>query len=761
MTMCLRARLPTLSMITTLDFRTMSAVSTSALNSPIIDITSDICSLSRFLSTLRCLILDGRADFDLRRLNRFLGDARDAIQDPWQKIAVLSLRDYQELGVPDIFNSGSLAGLVFLDLSCSSGWAHELQHTHEFVHNNLPNLRVLKLSQMFLHSRTITQIIYNFPFSFWSLDVSGNKLDDEIIQALRTHGVRCDVNSRLQNDGHFDVEGKLRRSDVLDGCFFIDESDSSAAFSHPLRYLADPPNYSTDDEEESRNRPKKPARRIGTERIRGDSVDDAITVLAGGVHDPVPVEVEWPSCVPSPGGLTHLYMNGLEVSLRSVQGMLGISSGYIEHFECDQAKFSVSHQSGRGEWLSKVPWLSSGTVLYGFPGSAYLFRPVYSSNLRVLKIHHSLVTNVPTVLSKITSALENSWIAEEFFHGPIDLAYPQTYVPDMNPRLYSLTLAKIPRHSPGVIAKRIINFLKLLAAQEQAIEQIKTLLPHRGPPVLRGLRHLCLEFDPEAQEEMASLNTNDDVDEAMQAFSSFSLSDCAWEHAAAPTPPQPIYRPSRQASSGTTNTNTTRAAATASSSSKRSTNTTPAPPLPTKHTQQTPTTDQGRLSAFPYTVFETEHLPFRVHDEPVINVWIGNGTPGPPNTPAVDAYMRALARADGQRFLAGVTLATPCHVAAGVPAGSYIFGNAWHRLAVPEADDEGEIARPTRAELVEGMRDVVGDIKAFRLASREVYARLVQEDKVSGEVGQHDYWKGRVEISLLERKQGVEVMYGQ
>lgn len=732
-----------MSMIRILDFRTMSRVDSSlASYSPVSGITTHVNRLSRTLPNLCCLILDGRADYSMRSLKTSLDPSRDQTLEPLQKITLLSLRGHPQLGSPDIFLQQALGGLVYLDLSYTRGWAHDLQHTRGFVQENLPNLRILKLNHMALDSRTVGRILFDFHHQLWSLDISGNRLNDDIFHALRHHGVRCDVNSRLQHDGHFEVEGKLRHSNIADSIYFVDESDSSATSSHPLRYFADPPNYIGGNEDENRNQPYKPHRLVGTERIRGDSVDDAITVLAGGTHDPIPVATEWPSRYPFLGGLTHLHVNGLQVSMKSVQSLLDASSGYLEHFECDQATFSLSPHTERREWLSKAPWLSTSTTLSGFFGSAYLFRPVISSNLRVLKIHHSLVTNVPSVISKSTSALENIWVAEKLFHDPIDLAYPQTYVPDMNPRLYSLTLAHIPRYSPGIIATRIINFLKLLAAQEQAIEQTKKLTPPRGPLVLRGLRHICLEFEPEAHRQMADLNTEDDVDAALDEFSTFTFSDNAWEDDTPVTPTETISQPRRQSSS---------------IKSISSSTVSGAPTLPQQQ-QQIPTTPDGRFDVFPYTTTKTEYYPFPLTAERNLNIWIGNGTPNAPsNTPAVNAYMRGLTLFNGRYTRGNVVPATPCHVAAGVPAGSYLFGDAWHRLALPEKT----IKRPTKAELAEGMRDVLGEIKAFRLASREVYARLVERGEVSGAVGQHEYWKGRVEISIVEPRNEFDAMYGQ
>lgn len=756
----------TISMIRILDYRAMSREDSSlALSNPVSNVTAHVNRLSHSLPNLRCLVLDGRADYNMKSLKTLLNSTTDSTREPLKKIALLSLRGHPQLGSPEIFLQQALGGLVYLDLSYTRGWAHDLQHARGFVQENLPNLRVLKLGHMALDSRTVVRLLFDFPHQFWSLNISGNKLKDDVIHALHRLGVRCDVNRRLQHDSHFEVEGKLRRSDIADSIYFVDETESSANFSHPLRYFADPPNYNAENEDEHRSQPFESHRLVGTERIRGDAVDDAITVLAGGAHDPVPMTTEWPSRVPSLGGLTHLHMNGLQVSLKRLQSLLGDSSGCLEHFECDQALFSLSSQFERRDWLSKAPWLSTGTQLSGFFGSAYLFRPVISSNLRVLKIHHSLVTNVPSVISKSTSALENIWVAEKLFLDPIDLAYPQTYVPDMNPRLYSLTLAHIPRFSPGVIAKRIINFLKLLAAQERAIEQTKKLTPLRGPLVLRGLRHICLEFEPDAHQQMTDLNTEDDVDAALDEFSTFSFSDNAWDEDTAVTPIESINQPRRQSSSMK------------SISSSHLSAASPGPPT-VQQQQPIPTTPDGRFDVFPYTTTKTESLPFALTSEQNLNVWIGNGTPNSPsNTPAVNAYMRALTLSNGRfaRTAASsssigssisIIPATPCHVAAGAPAGSYLFGDAWHHLALPDKT----IKRPTKAELAEGMRDVLKEIKEFRLASREVYARLtaaaaaavvVQNGEEEVAVGQHEYWKGRVEISLVEPKNEFDVMYGQ
>lgn len=735
-------------MITTLDCRTLSPIFLSDLRTrnPEEWATlglSDIYKIVSHTPNLRCLVMDRRAEFSLKRFAQGL-ELEQRIRDkamayssltstppktPGPALAVLSLVSCPD-GIPrELFGGPLLSGLVYFDLSSTSARTDILwKDVGALSRQCLPNLRVLKLAQMGWTSSTAAHAI--FPrFSrtssrLWSLDLSNNRLDDKFIDILKDRGVYRDRDHRLQRDAYFEVEGKLRSSEIDDVDFVI-ESDWSGSFSHPLRYLADPPSYSkeqdADGRDGNRDRLESNTRILGNEPIRGDTIQDAIAVMAGGTYDPESPTAEWPGRSPSEGPLTHIHLNGTDITLMSIQGLLDSNCGYIEHFECDQAKVLASLNE-RNEWRFRAPWLSSEAALYGFPGSAYLFRPVISSNLRVLKIHHSLVTNTltirtePSVFSQDTSVLENIWIAEKFFTASMDLAYPQRYEPDMNSRLYSLTLAKIPQYSTGIIVKRIIEFLKKLALQEQAIDYAKKLFPgHRGPPILRGLRHLCLEFDHGARKEMANLSKDDDIDQAMTEFSSFDSNTDMWDTFSA------SREPVRESDTQT----------------RVLTDTTPESSSICERPGHKEF-KQSRLTVFPFSHTETEYYREPSHN---IRIWIGNGRPGPPNTPAVNAYMRNLTHLN-QHDVPSVIAATPCHVATGVPAGSYLFRDAWNRIAIPGED----IRRPTKAQLAADLRDVEAEIKAFRLASREVYARLVGEGRLTGEVGQHEYYRGSVRI---------------
>lgn len=383
--------------------------------------------------------------------------------------------------------------------------------------------------------------------------------------------------------------------------------------------------------------------------------------------------------------------------------------------------------------VRKAPWLSISTFLFGIPGAAYLFRPVISSNLRVLKVHHSLVTNIPTIACRSTDVLAELWLAETYLRERLDLAYPQTYVPDMNPRLYSLTLCMIPRHSTGAVTKRLINFLKLAARQEQMIEKVRASTPLRGPPVLEGLRHIRLEFESEAKHEIASLDDEDDeldagalLNRGEETFSFFSQS--SWD------------QPSSSVSSKVLGKRVTSCRVMRPAQASKAGNNETETPAPEK------------LDCAPFNQAQNEHIdvtikPANTRDkEVVLPVWVGTGVISPANPPAVNEYMRnlcdpAMVGADG------VTAATPYHVVAGVPAGSLIFHRAWDAMLLPTVE---EIRRPSKAAL-RGMKDVLGEIKAFRLEARRRFAEM-EAARVGTGAGEHEHehehWKGNLVVAL-------------
>lgn len=681
--------------------------------------------LASRLPNLRCLLLDGHPQLNLSMLSRH---AFQSSTVPLDKIHLISLANCGTSLPARFFGGQWLIGLVYLDMSSTPG---TLGNQGALIRHDLPNLRILKLRGKHLTDSTAAAIVRSFGTQLWSLDMSGNGLTDDFLSMLLEYSLPTYSNTRLQSNDHFSVEGQIRpvyengHSRVNRGPYFIDESEWSATFSSADRYLADPPVYGTTngDSTGEQGQPTVHGRSRGRDRIRGDSAEDAARVLAGAQWEDLPdalhpqhQRLHWP---PPQAGTTHLHLNELNLSASGVKCFLGRSPGYIEHFECDRTLLPYQYIS---VWQNNAPWLSKAANLYALPGAAYLFRPVISSNLRVLKVHHSLITNTPTLESRSTGELTNLWLAETYMRERLDLAYPQTYVPDMNPRLCSFTISMIPRYSTGIVAQRLTDFLRLAALQEQAIEATRALMPFRGPPVLQGLRHVRLEFEPDVKDELDSLeNGTDELDsealleQGTEAFSFFSES--AWGPSSSPVK---------------------------SKIKKQATETARSEDADTR--DEATFNVEEKFDDYPYNKARDEQVSFTINpgvdsDRPpkLVSVWIGSGTISAENPPAVNEYMRNVCDAANR---AGVCPATPCHVAAGVPAGSFIFERAWDSIMLPAANVE--LRLPTQTEL-RGMEDVVAKIKAFRLESRREYAAL---DAGRRNVGGHEYWRGRLELVL-------------
>ncbi|KAL1851711.1 hypothetical protein Daus18300_012460 [Diaporthe australafricana] len=719
----------TASMVAVMDFRGFA--SASGLEEHQEAYNNSFRELATRLPNLRCLLLDEHLQLNLSMMSRHAFRSSTIVS--LDKVHLISIANCGTSLPARFFGGQWLIGLVYLDMSNTPG---TLGNQGALISHDLPYLRIVKLRGKSLTDLTAGAIVREFGTQLWSLDVSRNGLSDEFLRTVLEYSLPTYSNTRLQSSNHFSVEGQIRHvynngQDRTDrGLYFVDESEWSATFSSADRYLADPPVYGatngdyTGEEGQAILR----GRSKGRERIRGDSAQDAVKVLAGASGEELPdalhpqhQRLHWPH---PRAGTTHLHLNELNVSASAVKCFLRESPGHIEHFECDKTRLPSHHTLA---WHSKAPYLSKSATLYALPGAAYLFRPVISSNLRVLKAHHSLITNTPTLESRNTGELTNLWLAETYMRERLDLAYPQTFVPDMNPRLYSLTISMIPRYSTGIVSQRLTDFLCLAALQEQAIERTRTLLPFRGPPVLRGLRHVRLEFEPDAKDELGSLeNETDELDsgalleEGTEAFSFFSES--AWGPSSSPVNSRGKNQAVGEATEATE-------------------------PKDADTKDENPSTKAEKIDAYPFNKARGEHVNFTINPvgeasqpvELVVSVWVGPGVISPENPPAVNEYMRNVC---DEANRAGASPATPNHVAAGVPTGSFIFDRAWDSIMLPAA--AAEIRLPTKAEL-RGMEDVVARVKAFRLESRRQYAALDSGRRASGG---HEYWLGRLEIVL-------------
>ncbi|WYZ37058.1 hypothetical protein EsH8_II_000564 [Colletotrichum jinshuiense] len=706
-----RVRQSTLALITTLDFRDF-AKDTAHFSSDNSSrtIPESLRRLPESLPSLRCILLDGHIEADPAFLTTTPpSEAENVPPNPRQGLTVLSIAHCQTQLPTGFFMSDKFQHLVYLDVS---GLPGSLQPLIAAAHGrrNLTQLKVLKARRRELNDALSLMLFQAFRGSLWSLDISENNVTDGVLGQLAVLGFNS---PSLRSQSRFMTEGKLvsdgHGNDTHGRITYIQESEWSGTFSHPERHFVDAPAYSAD---ESRGLQEDEAVRTnGRTPLRRDSVDYVKAAIAGSMDQPVP---DW-SDVPhldvctAPAGITHLHISDTHITSSGVERLIRDSQGQLEELSCDAPLF----QPVQGSALKQpLPW-AKGVKLRGALGCTHAFRPVFSSNLRVLRIHHSLVTQIPTLEVAGLSTMARLWLAETVIGKRSDIAFPQAFEPDMNPRLTSLTLTKVPRRSNGTLIGKLVHFLKLVGMQERAIKEASRSSSRRSPVLLRGLRHLRLEFEADSIEGPVGSSIADGLDaeglmdlDQGEAFSFFGNER-----------PQPRSHIStkKQAPEGDG---------------------------PHAYLSQ-PTT--ARLSGFPYNQVEDEYMTYRdawngQHFDR--KVWVGPGVLGA--KPAVNEYMKLLTN---PMLRTRVGPATPAHVKAGAVEGALLFHAAWDAIVMPL-----ELKPPTTAEL-HGMRDVLEDVKKFRLETRADY-EAAREAAVGGMAEltrpQHCFWSGRLEVSVQQ-----------
>ncbi|OAR02125.1 hypothetical protein LLEC1_03963 [Akanthomyces lecanii] len=596
------------------------------------------------------------------------------------------------------FTSTSLQKLVYLDVSHLPGSVAPLIQP-----SLLPDLRILKLSGRELDDTTFIGLAELYRLRLWSLDLSHNRLTDSILQTMIE---RCFPPSSLRSSAHFQVEGKLFISDhgtASHGRFeSIEESRFSGTFSSPDRYNLDAPTYNA--QPYFLHGQRQVFRCDGRGNLRSDSAYEATRILS---HQSTNYDVE--DSYRNSRGVTHLDVSYNQISASGIERLLRTSNGQIEHFACDFMPLVSRHSATIGFW-------PTGMSLYGAVGIAHVFRPVYSSNLRSLRIHHSLVTNTPTLAASGLSSLARLYLAETSIRFRIDKAYPQCFVPDMNPRLYSLTLTHVPRRSSGPVIERLLEFLKLLSIQERSIADAShfgQVSSWRWPGMLKGLRHLRLEFVPDTLNKDTSEAEDVDAEQLLNSGErGFSFFEDESHHSTRSTPDAKSRGVRRRETDGASATD---ASAERDGVSEKS--------------------DRDNLESITYQD-EWNGCGFQ------LRVWSGPAQPH--SNPIVNEYRRLVLNHHGLRD--GVSPASPAQVLAGAPAKSYIFQTAWRAAIMPP----GELGCPASQELA-GMHDVLDALKKYRATGRSLYEDLQSSRKnVALRVplgAPHFFWTGSLEVS--------------
>ncbi|KAM0264065.1 hypothetical protein ACHAPA_008438 [Fusarium lateritium] len=572
--------------------------------------------------------------------------------------------------------AASLRGMVYLDLSRAIGSLRPLLQRGE-----LPELRVLKIQGKEVDDTTAEILTTHFGTRLWSLDMSNNKLTDRALNIIRNHCL-CPVD--LRSDANFDVEGKLEfgsPSPRLGTWVRIAESEWSGSFSHPNRHLVDAPLYDLHD-----TLPQE----FVHKRLDGKfSVkSDAAEAVCRGLLDEDPYFS--PANFQASQGLTHLDVSGNQISSLGISDLLTLGQGHLQEFSCNSMLLIPPSRASMTVWPKTAR-------LYGFYAT-HTLRPVFSSNLRALKLHHSVVTQVPTMEIDGFSTTARLYVAENLILPRAKEAFPEAFVPDMNPRINSLTLTCIPRRSSGPLIRKLISFLKLVAVQERAIFDMSS---RRGPNVLAGLRHFRLEFEPDPLQEDDPMVEAIDAEELLNSgdtgFSFFDDKTRESQQQTVKGLAESIQKPGSAAS--------------------------------------TPPQMETDLHEHEYLEMEiwADGKPTKTQ------VWIGLKDSG---NSLLQNY-RTIALHHKVRDHIGP--ASPAQIHAGVPSSALVFHTAWCMTIMPP-----EIQGPSRAELQGmAMKDVLTELKQFRLEGRSKYLSLQSEfgGRIVPPGPPHGFWCGKLEVS--------------
>ncbi|KAG9506763.1 hypothetical protein J7337_000302 [Fusarium musae] len=666
-----RVRSETLSLVRVFDARSIRDTYSLSMGP---NLNTSLKNALKFLPNLICILIDGHEDLD----------PSESLAEVGHQLQLLSMA-----GCPVSLSNkfiNTLRGIVYLDLSYTSVSLRPL-----FQDDVLPELRALKIQGKEVDDTTVENLTARFGTRLWSLDLSNNKLTDKALDSIAAH---CLCPSDLPPDTNFDVEGKLefgRTTPDFGTWTRIVESEWSASFSHPNRHFVDAPLYDLHD-----TLPQECAskRLDGMFPIKSDAADAVCRGLLG--EDPYFP----PASFQASQGLTHLNLSGNGVSALSVMKLLTLCRGRLEQFSCDSMML-VPPLKG----TMAAVWWPKAAKLYGFYAT-HTLRPVLSSNLQVVKLHHSVVTQIPTLELEGFSSMACLHIAENILLPRADMAFPEPFVPDMNPRITSLTLTHIPRRSSGPLINRLISFLKLLSAQERALFDLSS---RRGPSVLAGLCHFRLEFEQDAYEGDAYTAGEIDAEELLNSgdkgFSFFD--DEASGH------PRPVRELAIS------------------------------PPQKREQTEFSVSQREKEQ--------ETDYLDIDVWVDGKstrVQVWVGSASNESSNPMLRDYRELALHYKVHDR----IGPASPAQIRAGVPSSALVFHTAWCMAIMPCRHRSAAIKEPTRVEL-DAMKDVLFELKQFRLQGRAKYLKL-QGNSASGTCPPgppHGYWLGKLEVSTHQR----------
>ena len=389
------------------------------------------------------------------------------------------------------FPSINTHNLTFLDLSytdCSTTWSQY------FSILPLQHLRILKLQGLRLTDRYIPKLELRSGRNLWSLDLRDNFLTDTAIETLA---------------GWFLPTLPLRFSDPTLGLYYL------------------PPIYGREHEPSQDGTD-------GTVALRSDTKDDFLQHMGTGPQARVDIEP-----LLKQTGLTHLYISGNKITSAGVRQLLS-KTNRLNVLDVGSVRDTKDTQ-----------FKSRRAISWDQVRSPSSLGIANSYNLKSLRIHHSIVTCMPTITVASASnegariptrySLQNLLAAEGIGHARIK-GGTSTFTPMKNCILETLTLTGIPTKSYGHLVEKLIAFLVACRKQEQELADARVTTHRRAPPVLPGLKTLRLEFlAPDSVDPTHRGSVSGDPD--AEVFSEASKEDFSFFPDEAERPATPVRRP--------------------------------------------------------------------------------------------------------------------------------------------------------------------------------------------------------------------------
>jgi hypothetical protein len=361
------------------------------------------------------------------------------------KLLLLSTANCTSLDPEDVLDMPYARSIVYLDISnIRRGRAAFL-----FKNDPMPNIRILKLRNLGLKAKDIKAILSVLKRRLFCLDLRNNLLDKEAIRVIDKYCFLDPVRKPT-----------------------LDESQTI------LRYLDEPPAYHErahhSEEQETWVSDARPEFRPDDPKGVTKLLQDWIGTNHSFNHRPQD------SILCHQTGLTHLY----------------ISSNRIKAYDWYGLRNTRIQMLDIGDCLSEEP-LENPRVDYFFqPGLAEYLVPKIVPRLESLRVHHSIVTSVPTILGSQGGSLNNPRAImkmERMFPRKSLETFPY-FLPDQLPRLRVLILTSVPESCDMFLINRILEFLRAASEQERIIFDAMPSTSRHSPKMLPGLRQLRLEF---------------------------------------------------------------------------------------------------------------------------------------------------------------------------------------------------------------------------------------------------------------------------